>query len=146
MARDGAIYVCQSCGAVHGKWSGQCGACGEWNTLVEESRSRPARRAEAASKARGRGPGVRDPGVRHARAAPHRTGVDEFDRVCGGGVVPGSAILLGGDPGVGKSTLLLQVAAKAALARRARAPTSPARRRSSRSAPAPSAWAWPTRR
>ena len=85
MARDGAIYVCQSCGAVHGKWSGQCGACGQWNCIVEESQSAPPGALKPASTARGRG------------------------------VVPGSAILLGGDPGVGKSTLLLEVTAKAAL-------------------------------
>src|SRR5215469_7551604 len=85
MARDGAVYACQSCGAVQTKWSGQCPGCGAWNTLVEELTSRPPG-ALPPAKARGRG----------------------------GGVVPGSAILLGGDPGVGKSTLLLQVAANAA--------------------------------
>ena len=115
MARDGAIYVCQSCGAVHGKWSGQCGACGQWNCIVEESQSAPPGALKPASTARGRG--VVFETLQSDTPEPPRiiTGVGEFDRVCGGGVVPGSAILLGGDPGVGKSTLLLEVTARAAL-------------------------------
>lgn len=115
MARDGAAYVCQSCGAVHTKWAGQCPACGAWNTLVEEIQSRPP--GAIAPTRTGRGRGLSFQGLEDAVAAPPRitTGVEEFDRVCGGGVVPGSAILLGGDPGVGKSTLLMQVAAQAAL-------------------------------
>jgi DNA repair protein RadA/Sms len=111
MARDGAIYVCQSCGAVHPKWSGQCGACQAWNTLVEETQSRPP---GTLKPSRARGLAFED--LRSDNPEPPRltTGVAEFDRVCGGGVVPGSAILLSGDPGVGKSTLLLQVTAQAA--------------------------------
>jgi DNA repair protein RadA/Sms len=114
MARDGAVYACQSCGAVQTKWAGQCPACGAWNTLVEELQSRPPG-ALAPSKA-SRARGLAFEGLQDATPPPLRisTGVEEFDRVCGGGVVPGSAILLGGDPGVGKSTLLLQVAAEAA--------------------------------
>lgn len=115
MARDGAIYVCQSCGAVHGKWAGQCSACGQWNSIVEESRSAPpgALKPVSASKARG----LNFETLLSDTPEPPRivTGVTEFDRVCGGGVVPGSAILLSGDPGVGKSTLLLDVCARAAL-------------------------------
>lgn len=116
MARDGAIYVCQSCGAVHGKWSGQCGACGQWNSIVEESRSAPPGALKPAATSRARG--VQFETLQSDTPEPPRivTGVGEFDRVCGGGVVPGSAILLGGDPGVGKSTLLLEVTAKAAMA------------------------------
>ena len=116
MARDSALYVCQSCGTVHGKWSGQCGSCGQWNTLAEESRSAPPGAIKpAASSVRGRG--VQFETLQSDAPEPPRiaTGVAEFDRVCGGGVVPGSAILLSGDPGVGKSTLLLEVTAKAAL-------------------------------
>jgi DNA repair protein RadA/Sms len=115
MARDGAAYVCQSCGSVQTKWSGQCPACAAWNSLVEEVQSRPPG-AMAPSKT-GRGRGLAFEGLQDHTPSPPRieTGVEEFDRVCGGGVVPGSAILLGGDPGVGKSTLLLQVAAQAAL-------------------------------
>jgi DNA repair protein RadA/Sms len=115
MARDGAIYVCQSCGAVHGKWSGQCGACGQWNTIVEESRSAPPGALKPAASSRARGLAFET--LKSDSPEPPRitTGVLEFDRVCGGGVVPGSAILLSGDPGVGKSTLLLDVAGRAAL-------------------------------
>ncbi|MFC3070210.1 DNA repair protein RadA [Phenylobacterium soli] len=115
MARDGAAYVCQSCGSVQTKWAGQCPACGAWNTLVEEITARPP--GALAPARTGRGRGLNFEGLQDATPAPPRiiTGVDEFDRVCGGGVVPGSAILLGGDPGVGKSTLLMQVAGSAAL-------------------------------
>ncbi len=115
MARDGAIYVCQSCGAVHGKWSGQCGACNQWNCIVEESRSAPPGAMKPVSAARTRG--LQFETLQSDAPEPPRivTGVKEFDRVCGGGVVPGSAILLSGDPGVGKSTLLLDVAGRAAL-------------------------------
>jgi len=114
MARDGALYTCQSCGAVHPKWAGQCAACGAWNTLVEESLAAPP---GALSPSRsGKKRGLVFEGLESLSPPPPRiaTGVDEFDRVCGGGVVPGSAILLAGDPGVGKSTLLLQVCAEAA--------------------------------
>jgi DNA repair protein RadA/Sms len=114
MARDGAVYVCQSCGATQSKWAGQCPACNAWNSLVEEVTSRPpgALAPSRASKMRG----LNFEGLESENPEPPRivTGVEEFDRVCGGGVVPGSAILLGGDPGVGKSTLLLQVVANAA--------------------------------
>src|SRR5262245_4068945 len=113
MARDGAVYVCQSCGAVHAKWAGQCVACAAWNTLVEENASRPPGALAPARGAKARG--LSFEGLEAQSPAPTRiaAGVEEFDRVCGGGVVPGSAILLGGDPGVGKSTLLLQVCAAA---------------------------------
>jgi len=115
MARDGAVFACQSCGGVSPKWAGQCPACGAWNTLVEEVSSRPPG-ALAPAKGAKRG-GLVFEGLESDTPAPPRivTGVDEFDRVCGGGVVPGSAILVGGDPGVGKSTLLLQVVASAAM-------------------------------
>lgn len=114
MARDGAVYVCQSCGAVQSKWAGQCPACNAWNTLVEEVQARPPGALAPSRTSRARGLSFQ--GLEDETPAPPRlsTGVEEFDRVCGGGVVPGSAILLGGDPGVGKSTLLLQVAANAA--------------------------------
>src|ERR1700742_4976143 len=115
MARDGAVYACQACGAVQSKWAGQCPACGGWNTLVEESQSRPAGALAPTRTSKARGLAFET--LQSETAAPGRilTGVEEFDRVCGGGVVPGSAILLSGDPGVGKSTLLLQVCAQAAL-------------------------------
>jgi DNA repair protein RadA/Sms len=110
VARREVHYVCQECGASHPKWAGRCDACGAWNTLVEEA-------LESAPKGLGAGRAkskkvafVRLDGER--QLAPRRaTGIAEFDRVCGGGLVPGSAILIGGDPGIGKSTLMLQVAA-----------------------------------
>ena len=112
MARDGALYVCQSCGAVHAKWSGQCGACGAWNSLAEEVVSAPP-----GGLARGpKGAGLSFEALTIETPSPERiiTGVAEFDRVVGGGVVRGSALLVAGDPGVGKSTLLLEVVARAA--------------------------------
>lgn len=114
MARDGSLFVCQSCGAVHSKWAGQCSACQSWNTLAEERQSAPPGAIKPAATAKGRS--VLFESLQSDTPEPPRiiTGVAEFDRVCGGGVVPGSAILLGGDPGVGKSTLLLEVTAKAA--------------------------------
>ena len=114
MARDGALHVCQSCGAVHAKWSGQCAACGAWNTLVEEVMSAPP---SAIGRQRGgRGAGLAFEALESQAPSPDRilTGLDEFDRVVGGGLVRGSAVLLAGDPGVGKSTLLLQAVALAA--------------------------------
>jgi DNA repair protein RadA/Sms len=118
MARDSAIYVCQSCGNVHNKWAGQCSGCGQWNTLVQEAFSAPpgGLKPETAGKI-SRLNKLQFETLESEDAIPVRmvTGIEEFDRVCGGGVVPGSAILIAGDPGVGKSTLLLQVAANAAL-------------------------------
>src|ERR1035441_7460878 len=115
MARDNAVYVCQACGAVQSKWSGQCPACGGWNSLVEEAQGRPpgALAPSRASKVRG----LAFETLHSESTPPARilTGVGEFDRVCGGGIVPGSATLLSGGPGVGKSTLLLQACAQAAL-------------------------------
>ncbi|MGR4866482.1 DNA repair protein RadA [Caulobacter sp. LARHSG274] len=115
MARDGAVFACQSCGAVQTKWSGQCPACQSWNSLVEEVGARAPGALSVTKASRTRG--LQFTGLESDTPAPPRiiTGVDEFDRVCGGGVVPGSAILIGGDPGVGKSTLLLEVVAKASL-------------------------------
>jgi DNA repair protein RadA/Sms len=114
MARDGSAYICQTCGAVHPKWAGQCGACNAWNSLVEERQGGPpgALAPSKATKQRG----LNFETLQSEAAALPRiiTGISEFDRVCGGGVAQGSAILLAGDPGVGKSTLLLQVCASAA--------------------------------
>ena len=112
MARNTANYVCQECGAAHPKWSGRCEACGAWNSIVEEAG------ATAAPKGLGkkRGRQIELVGmVGETKPEPRQaTGIQEFDRVCGGGLVPGSAILVGGDPGIGKSTILLQVCAAAA--------------------------------
>ncbi len=106
MPRSGE-FVCQQCGAVHAKWSGKCEACGGWNTIAEEARATPA---GTGAQKRGRGRPFALDDLKTQEAAPPRrvTGLAEFDRVCGGGLVPGSALLIGGDPGVGKSTLILQ--------------------------------------
>ena len=107
MARPAPRYVCQSCGAAYPKWSGRCESCGSWNSLTEEADTTTI----PGAKASGRGGRLiaLEP-VQGTSPTPPRlmTGIAEFDRVCGGGLVPGSALLVGGDPGIGKSTLLLQ--------------------------------------
>jgi DNA repair protein RadA/Sms len=113
MAKPQARYACQQCGAVSPKWMGRCEACGAWNSLVEEvPRSAPPKSLGRATSRRG-GPAIDFVGLRGETAGPPRrlTGIAELDRVCGGGLVAGSTILVGGDPGIGKSTLLLQAAA-----------------------------------
>jgi len=113
MARAQSRYVCQECGAVSGKWAGRCEACGSWNSIVEEAAE--AAPGGAAGLGRGGRP-VAFVGLTGESQPPPRmtSGIAEFDRVSGGGLVPGSAVLIAGDPGIGKSTLLLQ--AMAALA------------------------------
>jgi DNA repair protein RadA/Sms len=117
VAKDGGFYVCQSCGAVHSKWAGQCNACQGWNSLVEEVSSARPPGSLAPSRSQKARSGLAFETLDVDTPAPARliTGIEEFDRVCGGGVVPASALLVTGDPGVGKSTLLLQVCAAAAL-------------------------------
>jgi len=105
MARTSPVFVCGSCGGETLKWQGQCPLCGAWNSL--EQRSAASARAVTSAAAVPLGAAV--PGGRSAERLP--SGAAELDRVLGGGIVPGSVILLGGDPGIGKSTLLLQVAA-----------------------------------
>lgn len=111
MAKSSATFVCQSCGSTTTKWSGRCDACGEWNSIVEEVplAAGPASKTLGASK--GRSLPLSD--LSGHEAPPPRTisKLDELDRVLGGGLVPASALLVGGDPGIGKSTLLLQAAA-----------------------------------
>lgn len=109
-------FTCQSCGEVHSKWSGRCASCGEWNTLVEETAS-AAPGGLKAQKAGSKKPQKTSfTALNDAAEPPPRIimGVEELDRVFGGGIVPNSATLIGGDPGIGKSTLLLQVAARLA--------------------------------
>src|ERR1700682_5869143 len=111
MAKSQPRFVCQECGAAWPKWAGRCEACGAWNSLVEElPRSGPPKGLGNG----GKGGHALDFVGLHGESrgtARHLTGIAELDRVCGGGLVPGSAILVGGDPGIGKSTLLLQAAA-----------------------------------
>ncbi len=113
MAKPVTRYICQACGAPHPKWQGRCDACGEWNTLSEET-SEPRGPGPAAKAGGGRR--VEFVGLKGRSAPPQRilTGIAELDRVLGGGMVPASAVLVGGDPGIGKSTILLQAAARIA--------------------------------
>lgn len=113
MAKTATAFVCQECGAAHSKWSGKCTACGAWNTLVEEAPEQPVAAGRKISG--GRVIPLETLDAKVEEAARTSTGLEELDRVLGGGLVPGSAILVGGDPGIGKSTLLLQ--ATATLAR-----------------------------
>ena len=109
MAKPVTRYVCQNCGASYPKWAGRCDACGEWNTIVEETvEARPGPTGRASTGKR-----VTFVGLQGTAAPPSRaeTGIGELDRVLGGGLVPASVVLVGGDPGIGKSTLMLQAAA-----------------------------------
>ncbi|MFW5661814.1 MAG: DNA repair protein RadA, partial [Oceanicaulis sp.] len=117
MPRSDTVYVCQSCGSVHAKWAGRCDACGSWNTLQEESDQRApmGAAAKAVSKSRRSKLELVDLGSETDDPARFETGLAELDRVAGGGLVPGSAVLVGGDPGIGKSTLLLQAVARLAM-------------------------------
>ena len=107
------IFVCSSCGSQSQKWLGRCPDCNEWNTFVEEVSS-PALERRGAAPALGGGQSRLYESVDTVVAERMSTGISEFDRVLGGGVVPGSLVLLGGEPGIGKSTLLLQAAANVA--------------------------------
>ncbi|WP_417244694.1 DNA repair protein RadA [Celeribacter sp.] len=113
MAKAQKNFVCSNCGAVTTKWSGRCDGCGEWNTIAEE---KPLSSAGPTKKTLGgmRGKEIPLSKLSTKESPPPRTssGLGEFDRVLGGGLVPASAILVGGDPGIGKSTLLLQAAAR----------------------------------
>jgi DNA repair protein RadA/Sms len=110
MSKAREIFVCRSCGAEATRWQGQCSQCQEWNTMeaaLKERRASPVRSAAATGKTTLLGK------LDGASSAQRRsTGSNELDRVVGGGLVPGSVVLLGGDPGIGKSTLLLQVGAR----------------------------------
>jgi DNA repair protein RadA/Sms len=114
MAKTSSHYVCQACGTVHSKWQGQCDGCAAWNTLVEESRASLPKAVSAG----GKGKALELTSLASAEKPVPRmlTGIGEFDRVLGGGLVEGSAALIGGDPGIGKSTLLLRAAANMARA------------------------------
>lgn len=101
-------FTCTACGAVHRKWQGRCDACGAWNSVIEEA---AARSGPGPALPRGRTIPLSDLATEEAPPPRAPSGLDELDRVLGGGLVPASAILLGGDPGIGKSTLLLQATA-----------------------------------
>ncbi|TQS72559.1 DNA repair protein RadA [Rhodobacteraceae bacterium] len=115
MAKNTISFTCTKCGAVHKKWNGRCDSCGEWNTLVEEAPLSAGPKGKSLGASKGRLVGLSS--LSENEAPPPRTlcGMAEFDRVLGGGLVAGSAILVGGDPGIGKSTLLLQAVAHFAM-------------------------------
>ena len=111
------VHTCTECGGQAPKWQGQCPHCGAWNTLVETvAAPAPTRFRTVAGKAGAVRP-LASVEAKHSPRFP--TGVEEFDRVLGGGLVPGGVILLGGDPGIGKSTLLLQAMAAIGAAKKA---------------------------
>ena len=120
-AKAKVAYVCSQCGSDHNKWQGQCADCGEWNTLSEFVIESAAAQKSAAPARRSGWAGKVDPpkvtalkDVSHTGESRVSTGIGELDRVLGGGLVAGSVVLVGGDPGIGKSTLLLQAVAKMA--------------------------------
>jgi DNA repair protein RadA/Sms len=115
MAKPQSRYVCQSCGEVSPKWAGKCESCQSWNSFSEEAAPQATPFA-AKQQARSGGRKIELTDLRVSDTPPQRlvSGIAEFDRTLGGGLVPGSAILVGGDPGIGKSTLLLQAAAQVA--------------------------------
>ena len=113
MAKLRVQYVCQSCGATFMKWAGRCTSCGEWNTLLETvTEVRPPRALQASLAPTSRPQPLPDIQADQFQRLP--VGFDELARVLGGGIVPGSVVLIAGDPGIGKSTLLLQASAQLA--------------------------------
>jgi len=112
------VFVCQNCGATSSRWAGKCASCNEWNTITEETDAGPAPGSGITKATRGRVVTLESLSGSTAEAPRFTTGSSELDRVTGGGIVPGSAMLIGGEPGIGKSTLLLQLAAALAKAGR----------------------------
>ena len=110
MAKSPA-FSCSNCAAIHSKWSGRCDDCGAWNTISEDVPLSSGPSAKGLGTLRGKAIALSD--LASDEAPPPRTlsGIAELDRVLGGGLVPASAVLVGGDPGIGKSTVLLQAAA-----------------------------------
>lgn len=113
-----SLYVCQACGATSPRWAGRCGACGEWNTLAEETDAGPPPGSGLTRQSRGKAVKLGTLAGGADEQPRFTTGISELDRVTGGGIVPGSALLIGGEPGIGKSTLLLQLSASLARAGR----------------------------
>ncbi|MEO1563618.1 MAG: DNA repair protein RadA [Pseudomonadota bacterium] len=111
MAKDRASFICNSCGTTHQKWSGRCDACGAWNSIEEKSALSSGPSSKSLGAARGKSLDLSSLDQADAPLPRRESQIDEFDRVLGGGLVAASAVLVGGDPGIGKSTLLLQASA-----------------------------------
>jgi DNA repair protein RadA/Sms len=112
MAKSHASFVCQNCGAVSQRWQGRCDSCGAWNSIIEESAASGIGAMAIQGARKGRVFGLLSLIEKDHTAAPRiTTGIVELDRVTGGGFVPGSVLLLGGEPGIGKSTLVIQACA-----------------------------------
>ncbi len=116
MAKFRSSYVCQNCGAITQRWQGKCKSCGEWNTIIEEAAALGIGGAAVRKGAAGRPFPLEDLSGSSQTEPRLVTGIGELDRVAGGGFVPGSATLIGGEPGIGKSTLLIQACAAVARA------------------------------
>src|SRR5258705_13623137 len=108
MAKNAFSFVCQNCGAAYGRWQGKCESCDEWNTLVEEDTGATTMPASIRSRRKGRKFALETLTGKSHEAPRLPSGMAELDRVTGGGFVRGSGLLVGGDPGIGKSTLLTQ--------------------------------------
>ncbi|WP_332066099.1 DNA repair protein RadA [Bartonella sp. CB189] len=111
MARIRIQFICQNCGTIHSRWAGKCNSCGEWNSLIEESANNGIGSGPAQNVRKGRIITLTSLSENIEDVPRIRSGITELDRVTGGGFVRGSALLIGGDPGIGKSTLLTQTAA-----------------------------------
>ena len=106
MPKNKTVFICRECGAEYSKWNGKCSACGAWNTLEE---SVPVTVTAGKSAPVGEFKYSRITEISYDDETRYNTGISELDRVLGGGLVKGSLVLIGGDPGIGKSTLLLQI-------------------------------------
>ena len=103
------LYVCTACGHQHGRWQGSCSACGQWNTLQEEVTEVFKKGEQKKVESLARGSAVKLEDINFENQDRINTGISELDQVLGGGLVPGAMVLIGGEPGIGKSTLLLQL-------------------------------------
>lgn len=110
MFKPSKVYVCQKCGVEYMRWMGKCESCGEWNSLIESQKAESARQKMAGQVLKPQNFSE----IQSQKFRRAKSGILEFDRVLGGGIVPGSVILISGDPGIGKSTLVLQVASRIA--------------------------------
>lgn len=117
MAKKNSVYSCTECGATAPKWQGQCPGCGQWNTLVESIMESATPAASRFASLAGASKLQTLASIKPREEPRQPTGIEEFDRVLGGGLVAGGVVLIGGDPGIGKSTLLLQALARLAEAK-----------------------------